>query len=65
MGPYCKFCGTRCFVLRVLQDGPFFGQERLLATCRDGMVLDLLFTGHTHLTALNPVTESQAVDALR
>jgi len=21
-GPYCRFCGQRCFVLRVIPDGP-------------------------------------------
>jgi hypothetical protein len=64
MGSYCKFCGQRCFVVRVIPDGPSKGWSGCLATCRRGMEHDLKMTGHTHLTALNPVTEPEAVAAV-
>lgn len=60
MGPYCNFCGQRCFVVRVIPDGPCTGWSG----CQRGMEHDLKKTGHTHLTALNPVTEPEAVAAL-
>jgi hypothetical protein len=59
-GAYCKFCGHRCFVLRVIPDGPAKGWTGHLATCRDGMAHDLGVTGHTHITAVNPVIEPEA-----
>lgn len=63
-GAYCKFCGRRCFVLRVIPDGPSKGWSGHLATCRDGMVFDLRETGHTHITAVNPITEPEAAAAI-
>lgn len=63
MGSYCKFCGCRCFVVRVIPDGPEKGWRGCLATCQQGMMYDLKKTGHTHLTAINPVTEPGAVAA--
>lgn len=57
MGPYCNFCGTRCFVLRVLPKeakSRLAGGELLMATCRRGMAHDLEQTGHTYKTATNP-----------
>jgi hypothetical protein len=63
-GAYCKFCAQRCFVLRVIPDGPSKGRSFHLATCRDGMVHDLKMTGHTHLSAVNPVTEPEAAAAI-
>jgi hypothetical protein len=64
MGAYCKFCGQRCFVVRVIPDGPCKGWSGCLATCQAGMMFDFGKTGHTHLTALNPVLEGEAVAAL-
>lgn len=64
MGPYCNYCDRRCFLLRVIPDGPDKGRSLLLATCGAGMALDLETTGHTHETALNPVTQEEAVEAL-
>jgi len=64
-GAYCKFCGHRCFVLRVLPSGPEQGRSFHLATCRDGMVHDLKMTDHTHITAINPVTHPEAAAAVR
>jgi hypothetical protein len=63
-GAYCKFCGHRCFVDRVIPDGPMKGWSGHLATCQGGMAHDLEVTGHTHETALNPVTQAIAVEAL-
>lgn len=60
MGAYCKFCGRRCFVVRVIPDGPEKGWTGCLATCHRGMAYDLGETGHTHITAVNPVTEPEA-----
>ncbi len=53
MGPYCRYCDFRCFLLRVLNDG----RTMLLATCRRGMEHDLASTGETHETACNPTTQ--------
>ncbi len=50
MGPYCKFCDQRCFVLRVLRDD----RSMLLATCARGMEHDRLACGQDHTTASNP-----------
>ena len=63
-GSYCRYCGWRCFVLRVIPDGTHAGKTYHLATCQAGMAHDLGACGHTHLTALNPVTEQEAVRAL-
>lgn len=62
-GAYCNFCGRRCFLLRVIPSGPMKGWTGHLATCQDGMAHDLKVTGHTHLTAVNPITDPEAVDA--
>jgi hypothetical protein len=64
MGAYCRFCGQRCFVVRVIPDGASRGKTYALATCQAGMAHDLGRTGHTHITALNPVLEPEAVAAL-
>lgn len=41
MGPYCKFCDQRCFVLRDLP-GPRVGRwfDVLMATCEKGKAAD-------------------------
>jgi len=64
MGSYCKFCGQRCFVVRVIPDGPQKGWSGCLATCQEGMMHDFGETGHTHLTAINPVIEPEAAAAI-
>jgi hypothetical protein len=64
MGSYCRYCGQRCFVVRVIPDGDCRGRTYALATCQRGMMHDLGQTGHTHITALNPVLEPEAVAAL-
>ena len=61
MGPYCKYCRRRCFLLRVLADG----RSMLLATCASGMAHDLAAVGQTHETAVNPITDPEAAAALR
>ena len=63
-GAYCKFCNRRCFVYRVIPDGPRQGWGGHLATCVDGMAHDLKETGHTHITAINPVLEPDAAAAI-
>jgi hypothetical protein len=63
-GAYCKFCGQRCFVLRVIPDGPSKGWEGHMATCGPGMAYDREKTGHTHKTAVNPVTDPDAAAAI-
>lgn len=63
-GAYCKFCDRRCFVWRLVPDGPGKGWGGHMATCTDGMAHDLKVLGHTHLTAINPVTEPEQADAV-
>jgi hypothetical protein len=63
-GAYCKFCSRRCFVYRIVPDGPRKGWGGHMATCPDGMALDLEALGHTHLTAVNPVTDPEAAAAI-
>ena len=64
-GAYCRFCGRRCFVYRVIPDGPSKGWGGHLATCRDGMGHDLMKTGHTHITAINPAVGDPFADLIR
>jgi hypothetical protein len=59
-GAYCRFCGQRCFVLRVIPDGPSAGWSGHLATCPGGMAHDRKATGHDHATAINPITDPAA-----
>jgi hypothetical protein len=35
-----------------------------MATCPDGMAHDLAVLGHTHITAINPITEPDAAAAI-
>jgi hypothetical protein len=62
-GAYCKFCGRRCFLLRVIPDGPLKGRSFHLATCAGGMAHDMKMTGHTHKTAINPIADPDAAAA--
>ena len=57
-GAYCKFCNRRCFVYRVIPDGPHKGWAGHLATCPKGMEYDRKQTGYDHTTAVNPLKES-------
>jgi hypothetical protein len=63
-GAYCKFCGQRCFVYRIIPDGPWKGWGGHLATCYHGMMHDLKKIEHTHITAINPITEPDAAAAI-
>lgn len=54
-GAYCKFCGRRCFVYRVVPNGPRKGWGGHMATCPKGMEHDLKVLGHTSETAVNPL----------
>lgn len=38
MGPYCKFCGTRCFVPTTKDD---IVKKDLKATCKEGIKFDI------------------------
>jgi hypothetical protein len=51
-GSYCRYCGQRCFVYRVLPGGSWSGH---MATCAAGMAHDRAVTGHDHTTAINPM----------
>ena len=64
-GAYCRYCDQRCFVLRVIPDGPQKGWTGHLATCQRGMAHDLKVVGHTHITAINPILEPDAAAAVR
>jgi len=63
-GAYCKFCGRRCFLYRIVPDGPSKGWGGHMATCAKGRELDLKVLGHTHITAVNPVTEPELAEAI-
>lgn len=56
MGPYCRYCDRRCFLVRVMPDDALWcpGETVLLATCPAGMENDRHRTGHDHTTAINP-----------
>lgn len=41
MGPYCKFCDTRCFIPTEEYD---YIKRDLKATCREGIIFDLTAT---------------------
>lgn len=64
-GTYCQYCGNRCFVLRVIPDGPSKGWAGHMATCQGGMAHDLAVTGHSCLTAVNPTTDPGAAAEVR
>lgn len=57
-GAYCNFCGHRCFVYRVIPDGPKAGWAGHLATCHQGMEHDREQTGHDYITAGNPAEKT-------
>lgn len=50
MGPYCQFCGHRCFVERFVPGS----NATILATCPKGMAHDRERSGYDHTTAVNP-----------
>lgn len=54
-GAYCRFCDHRCFVLRVIPDGPQKGWSGHLATCARGKAYDRTQTGgYDADSAINP-----------
>jgi hypothetical protein len=56
-GSYCRYCGHRCFVERVIPaDGitGHAGQTRHLATCAEGKKHDRRTTGYDADSAINP-----------
>lgn len=54
MGPYCRYCGHRCFVPRYIIDPSGYRRGLLMATCEKGMDHDGTVTGYTYKTAINP-----------
>jgi hypothetical protein len=56
-GAYCKFCGNRCFVYRIMPADATWkpGEGVHLATCPDGAKHDREGTGYDHTTAVNPM----------
>lgn len=64
-GAYCKFCDRRCFVLRVVPNGPMSGWAGHMATCQRGMEHDrTVLGGHDSRTSVNPVTDPEAAEAV-
>lgn len=63
-GSYCRFCGHRCFVWRLVPDGPSKGWGGHMATCAGGMAHDLEVLGYTHETAVNPLTDHERAAAI-
>jgi len=62
-GAYCKFCGHRCFVYRVIPGEPGVRSEwgGHLATCRRGMEHDRQQTGgYDHTNTVNPMATDGA-----
>jgi hypothetical protein len=62
MGSYCNYCGSRCFVLRVLPTdapGGHGGRQLAMATCPAGMAHDRQMTGYTHRDCINAITGSR------
>lgn len=55
-GSYCRYCGNRCFVYRVVPDGSWAGH---MATCPDGMAHDRTMLGFDHKTAINPAARAE------
>lgn len=55
-GSYCKFCGHRCFVDRVMPADSRWkpGLTVHLATCRKGAAYDRQESGYDYTTASNP-----------
>lgn len=64
MGPYCDYCGRRCFLPRRLPADARTraGRNLIMATCAKGMEHDLAVTGYTHATAINPYDPGEAPD---
>lgn len=60
-GPYCQYCGHRCFVYRTLPNRLWSGH---MATCAQGAAHDRARLGHDHSTAINPVAATHLVRAL-
>jgi hypothetical protein len=54
-GSYCKYCGQRCFVMRLVPNSTVTH----LATCHKGMEHDRKGTGYDHTTAFNPADPEQ------
>jgi len=50
MGEYCDYCGTSCFVDRILSDDRWAH----LHTCWGGMAHDQRMWGQDYLSATNP-----------
>jgi hypothetical protein len=53
MGPYCQYCGHRCFVERRVPDS----DVTILATCPEGTAHDRAVLGYDYTTAINPHAE--------
>lgn len=51
MGPYCKFCQTRCFIpLTAETPSPIlkaYGPATIAATCAEGQALEREITGYS------------------
>ena len=60
-GPYCQFCGRRCFLARVV---PGVESTMDMATCSGGMARDRQATGYDHTTAINPQTGEPGGDPI-
>jgi hypothetical protein len=51
-GAYCRYCGLRCFVYRIVN-----GDGWHMATCAEGMAYDRKVLGVDHRTAINPLRQ--------
>ena len=58
MGAYCRYCGHRCFVYRIVPDGPRKGWAGHMATCRRGKEHDrAAFGGYDCDNSINPMLQ--------
>ncbi len=64
MGPYCNFCGTRCFIPTSEND---IIKKDLKATCKDGIAFDLSRVNKLiHISECLPDQETKdCIEALR
>lgn len=63
MGPYCNFCGSRCFV-HMPMDAPkeavkAYGSSTILATCPSGQALEKRETGWCYADILAAIDKPQ------
>lgn len=61
MGPYCKFCGDRCFIPLPFKTPDYmasaYGNNTILATCSQGMQFEKKEIGFNYNDILEAIQE--------